>query len=228
MSKSTSTARVTSAGRRRLRPALAGVSRRSPRLRGRPAAVFYAPSLDYYVVTRYEDVEAIFLDHETFSAARHSAVVPLVPEAQRILFEGGHRPQPSMVLDSLENTRLRAPTGRVHAAARGRVRAAGPRDGRGAARRDRRWRLFDVVGATQRLPETMIFCFMGVARGLAAAAWWGGTGRARVGTADAEEQVEHATSMAASGLPARPGLIEGRAPRRRLCERAARDRRRRS
>ena len=30
--------------------------------------VFYAPAIDYYVVTRYEDIEAIFLDHETFSA----------------------------------------------------------------------------------------------------------------------------------------------------------------
>ena len=31
--------------------------------------VFYAPSLDYYVVTRYADVEAVFLDHESYSAA---------------------------------------------------------------------------------------------------------------------------------------------------------------
>jgi hypothetical protein len=31
-------------------------------LPAREAAIFYAPAIDYYVVTRYEDVEAIFLD----------------------------------------------------------------------------------------------------------------------------------------------------------------------
>ena len=32
-------------------------------------SVFYAPSLDYYVVTRHADIERVFLDPETFSAA---------------------------------------------------------------------------------------------------------------------------------------------------------------
>ena len=31
--------------------------------------VFYAPSLDYYVVTRYADVEQVFLDPKTYAAA---------------------------------------------------------------------------------------------------------------------------------------------------------------
>src|SRR4051812_48068439 len=77
--------------------------------------VFFAPSLGYYVLTRYEDVEAVFLDPETFSAApAQLPLVELVPEATQILFEGGHRPQPSMVsLDPPEHTRLRAPTGRA-------------------------------------------------------------------------------------------------------------------
>src|SRR5690349_21266093 len=60
--------------------------------------VFYAPSIDYYVVSRYADVEAVFLDPETYSAA--TAQLPLVPltdEARDVLLEGGHRPQPSMV-----------------------------------------------------------------------------------------------------------------------------------
>ena len=60
--------------------------------------VFFAPSIGYYVVTRYEDVDRIFLDKETFSAApAQLPLVQLVPEATRILFEGGHKPQPSMV-----------------------------------------------------------------------------------------------------------------------------------
>ena len=38
--------------------------------------VFYAPSLDYYVVTRYADVEQVFLDPKTYSAA--TAQLPLI------------------------------------------------------------------------------------------------------------------------------------------------------
>ena len=59
----------------------------------REQPVFYAPSIDYYVVTRYSDVESVFLDPETYSAAAAQLpIVDLVPEAVRILAEGGHRP----------------------------------------------------------------------------------------------------------------------------------------
>src|SRR5262249_56327045 len=74
--------------------------------------VFYAPSIDYYVVTRYADIEAVFLDPETYSAA--TAQLPLtqlVPEAVQILLGGGHKPQPSMVsLDPPAPTRPPSPT----------------------------------------------------------------------------------------------------------------------
>ena len=81
----------------------------------RETPVFYAPSIDYYVVTRYADIEAVFLDHETYSAApAQLPLVPLVPEAVQILLGGGHRPQPSMVsLDPPAHTRLRSPTARA-------------------------------------------------------------------------------------------------------------------
>jgi hypothetical protein len=39
----------------------------------RETPVFYAPSIDYYVVTRYVDIETVFLDHDTYSAAPRSA-----------------------------------------------------------------------------------------------------------------------------------------------------------
>ena len=39
----------------------------------RETAVFYAPSIDYYVVTRYVDIEAVFLDHETYSCRARTA-----------------------------------------------------------------------------------------------------------------------------------------------------------
>jgi cytochrome P450 len=60
--------------------------------------VFYAPSLDYYVVTRHADIDAVFHDNATFSAANAQLpLAPLDPEAGRILLAGGHKPQPSMV-----------------------------------------------------------------------------------------------------------------------------------
>ena len=81
----------------------------------RETPVFYAPSIDYYVVTRYADIEAVFLDHETYSAApAQRPLVPLVPEAAQILRDGGITSQPSMVSrDPPAHTRLRAPTVRA-------------------------------------------------------------------------------------------------------------------
>ncbi|HEX6744114.1 MAG TPA: hypothetical protein VF087_07860 [Solirubrobacteraceae bacterium] len=96
-------------------------------LPARAAPVFYAPAIDYYVVTRPEDIEAIFLDHETFSAA--AAQLPLAAlskEAGELLLGGGHRPAPPMVsLDPPEHTRVRRHT----------ARAAGAVGLRGARRR---------------------------------------------------------------------------------------------
>jgi cytochrome P450 len=61
------------------------------------APVFYAPSLDYYVVTRYADIDAVFHDNETYSAANAQLpLVPLDPEAARILLAGGHKPHPNI------------------------------------------------------------------------------------------------------------------------------------
>jgi hypothetical protein len=42
----------------------------------RETPVFYAPSIDYYVVTRYADIKSVFLDSETYSAALNQ--LPLV------------------------------------------------------------------------------------------------------------------------------------------------------
>lgn len=46
------------------------------------APIFYAPSIDYYVVTRYADIARVFDDPATYSAAAAQApLVPLSPEA---------------------------------------------------------------------------------------------------------------------------------------------------
>ena len=79
------------------------------------APVFYAPSLDYYVVTRFADVEEVFRDNATYSAANAQLpLVTVVPEAQEILLAGGHKPQPSMVsLDEPAHARLRGPAAKA-------------------------------------------------------------------------------------------------------------------
>lgn len=84
------------------------------------APVFYAPSIDHWVITRYADIAEVFRDTASYSAA--AAQLPLVrlePEAARILLDGGHTPQPSMAsLDPPAHTRLRRPTARALSAAR--------------------------------------------------------------------------------------------------------------
>jgi cytochrome P450 len=165
--------------------------------------VFYAPSIDYYVVTRYADIEAVFLDPETYSAgAAQLPLVKLEPEATEILLAGGHRPQPSMVsLDPPAHTRLRRPAARAFTPRRvaemePRVRAtvnelldavdpAAP---------------FDLVETlTFPLPATIVFSFMGVPEADYAQLkdWCGHRATLAWGRPPAAEQVEHATSMAA-------------------------------
>jgi cytochrome P450 len=65
-------------------------------------------------VTRHEDIEAIFLDHEAFSAAAQFPLGALSKEAGELLLGGGHCPPPSMVsLDPPEHTRVRRHTARA-------------------------------------------------------------------------------------------------------------------
>jgi hypothetical protein len=48
--------------------------------------IFFAPPIGYYVLTRYADIEQVFRDPATYSAAVAQApLVPLVPEALQIL-----------------------------------------------------------------------------------------------------------------------------------------------
>jgi cytochrome P450 len=54
------------------------------------APVFYSSELDYWVVTRYEDVRAIFRDPATFSSENTQSPYKAWPDAvQRVLDEGG-------------------------------------------------------------------------------------------------------------------------------------------
>ncbi len=165
--------------------------------------VFYAPAIDYYVITRHRDIEAIFADHESYSAA--AAQLPLVeldPLARQILLDGGHRPQPSMVsLDPPAHTRLRRPTARAFSARR--TAEMEPRIERVVEH------LLDaidptvpvdlVAALTFPLPATVVFSFMGVPEEDYAQLklWCGYRAKLAWGRPPAEEQIEHARNMTA-------------------------------
>jgi cytochrome P450 len=56
----------------------------------RQAPIFYSPEIDYWVVTRYEDIREIFRDPATFSSENTQAPFKQRPaEVQKILDEGG-------------------------------------------------------------------------------------------------------------------------------------------
>lgn len=163
--------------------------------------VFYAPSLDYYVVTRYADVERVFLDPETFSAA--NAQLPLItlpPEVGKTLLDGGHKPQPSMVsLDPPAHGRLRKPAARAFTPRR--VNEMEPRirsttadllDAVDAAQP------FDLVDAlTFPLPMRIMFSFMGVpeADWARLKEWCGSRASLAWGRPTPDEALHHAQQM---------------------------------
>jgi len=130
------------------------------------APVFYAPSIGYYVLTRYADIEQVFRDTGSYSAAVAQApLAPLVPEAQQILLAGGHKPQPSMVsLDEPAHARLRKPAARAFSVKR--VSAMTPAIVATTAR------LLDAVAGRAEfdlvaalafpLPANIVFSLMGV------------------------------------------------------------------
>src|SRR6201996_360490 len=165
--------------------------------------VFFAPSIGYYVLTRYADIEAVFADPVTYSAAVAQApLVPLVPEAQRILLAGGHQPQPSMVsLDEPEHARLRKPTARAFSMKR--VTAMVPTIETTTAR------LLDAVAGQGEfdlvaalafpLPANIVFSLMGVPEPDFAQLkhWCGYRAALGWGRPAPEDQIEIATSMAA-------------------------------
>jgi cytochrome P450 len=175
-------------------------------LAGQPAdgaAVFFAPSIGYYVVTRYKDIEAVFRDPASYSAAVAQApLVPLVPEARQILLAGGHKPQPSMVsLDEPEHARLRKPAARAFSMKR--VTAMIP------AIQTTAERLLDSVGTETEfdlvetlafpLPANIVFSLMGVPEQDFAQLkhWCGYRAALGWGRPAPQDQVEIATGMAA-------------------------------
>ena len=166
------------------------------------APVFFAPSIDYYVVTRYRDIEAVFLDHETFSAA--AAQLPLAAlssQATELLLGGGHRPAPSMVsLDQPEHARAPPHRARVHAEAGGLDAGHDPYDGEDLLDAVDPAEPFDLVAALAfPLPATIVFSLIGVPPDDHAQLkrWCGYRAGLTFGRTRPEEQVAHAENIVA-------------------------------
>jgi len=61
------------------------------------APAFYAPALDYWVLSRYQDVRAALRDASTYSASNAlSPIAPVCPRAMTALRDGGFRSIPTM------------------------------------------------------------------------------------------------------------------------------------
>jgi cytochrome P450 len=138
-------------------PTLAALREESP--------VFYSPVLDMWVVTRHADIDAIFRDHDTFSATVvQDPIFPPADEARAVLAQGGFRPTPTMSnVDPPKHTRIRRHNMRAFSARR--IAALEPRI------RQRAAELIDAMPAkpqvdlvaelTFPLPAYMIFTFIG-------------------------------------------------------------------
>jgi cytochrome P450 len=75
----------------------------------REEPIFYSPDIDHWVVTRYDDVKAVFQTPAVFSAANTlSAVTPMSPRVLQRLRDGGFRMNPVLTnLDPPAHLRIR-------------------------------------------------------------------------------------------------------------------------
>jgi cytochrome P450 len=92
------------------------------------APVFYAPKIDFWVVSRYEDIMRIVKDPETFSNARvQEPLYPLTPEALENLKKGVRVVPTTSTADPPLHRRTRKHASRAFSACR-RTRTSHPRD----------------------------------------------------------------------------------------------------
>ena len=73
----------------------------------RDTPVFYAPSIGYYVVTRYVDIETVLLDEKTYSAAPNRCQWSVKDVIERMIAWFEHLQQPARMTRQLDRRECR-------------------------------------------------------------------------------------------------------------------------
>lgn len=162
----------------------------------RDAPVFYSPEIDYWVVTRYADIKAIFRDHDTYTAA--NTITPIVPfsdAVQQMLAAGDYTPEPVLSNNVPPgHTRIRALVNRLFTPRRMKSFAPAIREiaQRGVARLIGQSPVDIVAELTYEYPAHVLFHVLGVpaADVPQVKAWAGNRIRLYYGRPTAAEQIE--------------------------------------
>ena len=132
----------------------------------REQPVFYSPAIDYWVVTGYDDVKAIFRDHDRYTAANTiSPIVPFSQAVKRLLAEGDYSPEPVLSNNvPPSHSRIRALVNRLFTPRRMKCFAPAIRGiAEGSVERLSRRAPVDIVAAlTFEYPAHVLFHVLGV------------------------------------------------------------------
>ena len=81
----------------------------------REQPVFYNAAIDYWIITRYDDIKRIFRDCDAYTAANTiSPIAPFSQAVQRMLADGGYSPEPVLSNNvPPSHTRIRALVNRL-------------------------------------------------------------------------------------------------------------------
>ncbi|MCY3780785.1 MAG: cytochrome P450 [Chloroflexi bacterium] len=158
--------------------------------------VFYSPAIDYWVVTRYEDVKAILRNHETYTAANTiSPIAPFSAAVQEMLAVGDYTPEPVLSNNVPPgHTRIRALVNRLFSPRRMKSFAPAIRQiaERGVGRIKDKAPVDIVAALTYEYPAYVLFHVLGVPAGDVprVKAWAGNRIKLYYGRPTADEQIE--------------------------------------
>ena len=158
--------------------------------------VFYSPDIDYWVITRYRDIKAIFRDHETYTAA--NTITPITPFSEAVkamLAVGDYTPEPVLSNNvPPSHTRIRALVNRLFTPRRMKSFAPAIRDiaQRAVDRIAERSQIDIVAELTYEYPAFVLFHVLGVpaADVPQVKAWAGNRIQLYYGRPSAAEQIE--------------------------------------
>ena len=130
--------------------------------------IFYSPNLNYWVLTRYDDIKAALKDDDTFSSRNATdPFTPVTPATAAIFREGGYAMQRVLLnADAPNHTRIRrhvyaAFTPQRVAALEDRIRACA-RTHLAAITANPQQRIDIVAALTYTLPAQVIFLLLGL------------------------------------------------------------------